>query len=355
MKLEDGKGLMQTEMVTQGKVAYTKTTLKDQKMKEMLHFPLEWIKIDESTASTSFPVPKTDSITTVQKIDTTWTLPIKQTINGKEFYVTSLTVNTASTGTSTIEWRFSSATKTVDSMKITNDGAYFLVHIGKINSSPAIDIPKNTLTLKEWDAKRFLLGLSKDKIKDITIYRVNGVTDEEVAVVKKAIQQYYGIEATVWQSVIPSSLKNGWWYNPKTKQFDGDALWNSIASWFLTSATTTRGILLVPDDMYTNITPSPYIFSRSLPKVSTVVISVARLRENGTSSPEMKKQLLEDRLTKITVRTLGVSVGLAYSEDGDKKECIFYQATTTEELDTVGKDVCPIAKVGIPMLFEKKP
>ncbi len=355
IKLQPNESKMETEVISVGDISYVKVFTTDPETLKIVRLPDAWQMIDTKSTSTSSNGIKNETVTEITQANDAWTLPKKEVVDGKEFYTISLTKQLSPESVIVKEMSFDAATKMIHSLTITN--GEFITHIAitKVNTNPSIEAPKNFLTQEEWGRELFIGVLPKVKIDTILIFRMKGVPEEETEITKKAISEYYGVDALISPIVLDQLPKTEAWYSNERKQYDENMMLGYMLTWFKESASSTRGILLTSDDMYSKKSASStYTMSRALANSNSIVVSTSRMRANNASTSEAKKQLLEDRLTKTVVRSLGESVLLTLSSDAAKKECIFYQASTVEELDKVGKDACPIAKKGIPMLFGKK-
>lgn len=355
LKLEPNESKMETEVISVGDISYIKVFTTDPETLKIMTLPDAWLMIDTKSTSTSSSIIKNETVTDITQASDAWTLPKKEVVDGKELYTIFLTKRLSPDTVVVKEMSFDVATKMIYSLKVTSGELVTHITITKVNTSPSIEAPKNFLTQQEWDRELFIGILPKVKINNILVFRMKGVSEEEAEITKEAISEYYGVDASISPIILDPLPKTDAWYSAERKQYDENMMLGYMLTWFKESASSTRGILLTSDDMYSKKSASStYTMSRALANSNSIVVSTSRMRANNASTSEAKKQLLEDRLTKTVVRSLGESVLLTLSSDAAKKECIFYQASTVEELDKVGKDACPIAKKGIPMLFGKK-
>jgi predicted Zn-dependent protease len=346
VKLNDKKNNLVNTTIIDGDNFYSNTFSVNNNATSSYKITNKWLKTSVNDTGESLKEiyrDKNHPLFYLPKIDKNWILSKKQIINNKELYTLTKTSAEASS-TKTIELRFNSRSLALDSIRIVINTKIVEIFITKINSTQVIEIPKDFLTSAELRDILILRNLPSKKIKNINLFYEEGITDEEIQTTKDSIYKYYGINVQTLKnySTLPLARKILF---TEDGRLDGDVLWDQFAKALPLNSTSTINILLTDEDMYSkNINKSSYIFSRAMPNNNAIVISTKHLYSS--------EDILKNRLMKIVVRSIGVSVGLSYSSDAKKKECIFYQATTTKELDSVGNDLCTVAKELIPIYFE---
>jgi predicted Zn-dependent protease/outer membrane lipoprotein-sorting protein len=351
--------LGKTQFVFDGKHYYAKLSLENPLLREMLKLPEDWIIYDlnDPTAPSKEVLLGKNSgrfgshAFTVER----WSIPEERTIDGKlALYLVYDMKRDEPTATGTVELWVDKTTYTPLQMQVRSGGAELLWHITKVNTPVTITPPTNAISMTEMKTKQFLSGLSKEKITEVAIYRGAGVskTDEDIAV--KAVLDYYGIKAVTFAENAGELPKQSPVYDVGRKQYNADAVWEGFGAKMAGLGGTKRVIVLLSQDTYSSVSPlREYVFSRTLPGVNTMIVSLHRLKTNLPASGILSEVLISERISKVVARTLGVSVGLAYSEDAKRKECMMYQSTTVEELDQVGTDICGMAKEALPLIFAK--
>lgn len=242
----------------------------------------------------------------------------------------------ASTVTAVKKFQISNGMSPVGSVGTGTRGKIKEVSCGSENSSITKNIATVTSTTK--NTKNPL------SIFTIVIYKGPGVSDKEIAIAKNAVQSYYSLTPKVLQldeKVVP---KTDDIYTTSRAQYKAGSLWKSISKTVdpdtqvaLMNNKDRRYIVLLSDDMNWDDGRDEYkfLYTNALIPSAPIIISLAHLKQASTTD------IFSDRLTKLIVRTLGIGFGLVYSNpDADNKNCIFYQTTTVEELDKIGKDLC---------------
>jgi len=181
----------------------------------------------------------------------------------------------------------------------------------------------------------FLSSLPDKQITDVFIGGY-GVPNGTLELIEQVIKDKIGVGTSIeaYSGTLP--MRDNY-YDKSRGQFDGDAVWQYFIDTFADRGDTVRYLIVVNEDMYTKLQPErPYIFSRASFLNNTAVISVKRLKGESTSSTEIYQQ----RVEKLALRTLGVTVGFSLSPDADNINCVMYQALTLEDLDRVGSIFC---------------
>lgn len=176
----------------------------------------------------------------------------------------------------------------------------------------------------------------------IIIYLAPGVSDQEAAVANKAVNDYYSLTPTIQRLDASWFTKNDKNYNFERNQYKVNSLWKTFSRGIdpetglrFTENKDRRYVILLADDMNWDDARDAYkfLYLNALVPSAPIIISTAQLKQNVTET------VFSERLTKLVVRTLGVSFGLTYSST-ENQNCIYYQTTTVEELDKTGKDLC---------------
>ncbi len=200
--------------------------------------------------------------------------------------------------------------------------------------------------------KIFQAGLSKDKVTEVHLggYSVPAGTLEAI---QAAIQERIGVPVTIDSNYPETIPEDDSIYNKSRQQFDGDAMWQNSSANFEGKNTAARYLVVINEDIFTNVQPErPYIMSRALPNLNNVIISVKRLQKYSDSSSEpSSEERYQERVGKLAVRVLGVTVGLSLTPDADNINCLMYQAKNIDELDKVGTDFCKTTKEALGKIF----
>ncbi len=337
---------------------YIKLKIKDERLAELMSFPDRYFFIDSSSEknilseTTKIYSGTPDLFKLLGAVSNEWEVRVEQSGAG-DIYVVSKTIDGLKEN-ATIMARYNKSTSLPVSFSITTSEGTFSLDTIRINVPTSIEIPQNAITFEDWMMEKELAIVQKVKIDQIGLYRTKGVTDEDIAVAQTAIKEFYGFSnVAVYGTPIETFPKKSPFYNVERKQFDADILWDAFSRSLKSDDITKRYFLLTEEDLFTTIQKDrPYVLSRTLPKNNTIIISTNRLKTSSSTDPLVQMNLSKERLTKLVVRTLGVSLGIAYAKDSESKSCIFYQASRIEELDETGKDLCPFAKKAIPQLFK---
>lgn len=201
--------------------------------------------------------------------------------------------------------------------------------------------------------KMFEAGLSKEKVAQVHLGGY-GVPAGTLEAIKAAIEEKVGVQVTIDSNYPETIPRDDSVYDKSRQQFDGDALWKTYSLSFQDKGNAERYLVVINEDMFTNIQPErPYIMSRSLPGTNNAVISVKRLMKYSDSSDQpASEERFRERVGKLAVRTLGVTVGLSLTPDADNINCLMYQTKNIDELDKVGQDFCETVKNSLEKVFD---
>ena len=337
---------------------YAKVSIANPTIQTMVQLPSDWIDYDLSDPSSPagrFFQERIFWANTRQITQGDCSLPKEEQLEAlPTLYLQCTFTDPKSATTGTAEVWFNSNTLLPLQLKATVSGMTITERISKVNYAPEIFIPENALTLDAWKEKQFFAGLPKENISAIVIYRGKGVSLEEESAAVRAIHAYYGVTPVTFPEDVGAISDRQPLYNAERKQYDADTVWSLIGN--QKQGTSTRFLYLLPVDMYSPISPErPYVFSRALPGVNTILLSLAPLRTTPPEVGSTTPALVNERIGKAVVRAVGVSTGIAYSEDAERKECIMYQATTTQELDRVGTSTCPLTERAVTQVFKFTP
>lgn len=179
-------------------------------------------------------------------------------------------------------------------------------------------------------------------IEEVIIRSYGNVPNYLLQAAKSSIEDKIGVLVIIEPSRAEFSEQSSY-SNQDRKQFDADKIWDSERA-FASSTSTKRLIMIVDVDLYTELQPErQYVFSRSSPNVSVILISTYRLQKlSDTNEKVAPPELASSRIQKLALQTLGVSVFLEgfSTRSTEDKSCVMYRGRILTELDQQGDDFC---------------
>lgn len=337
---------------------FGKVTITDPTLQSLLKLPNVWIDYDlkdPNTPGGALYLQAAYWTSPASLVRTDCSAPAEQTLEEiPVLYMKCPLVGTEAGAGGSYELWMNSSTYAPVQIKVNTSGQTLTQRISKVNYAPEINVPTDALTIAAWKEKQFFDSLPKEPITTVIIYRGKGVSLKEEATAVQAIRSYYGVNTVTFPEDIGTLPKQFPVYNTERKQYDADVIWSLIGN--QKQSTSTRFVYLLPVDMYSLISPErTAVTSRALPEINTVLVSLSPLKKDAPATGSTTETLINERITKTVVRALGVSAGIAYSTDADQKECIMYQATSTQGLDEVGTSTCPMTERAIKHVFNFEP
>jgi len=239
-------------------------------------------------------------------------------------------------------------------IRFSLDGYTVTVSIMGTNKPSEISIPKSFLYKKEWKEKQFKLSLPAEPITEVLIGSYGDIKKEYLEGIRSAVQKATGAKVTIMGSGAPLAQKPPL-YDPTRQQFDADALFRSVEAASSKYGEKSRFIYVFGVDVYSPSNPD----RRSAWYVekfgsNTSLVSVFDLsKKSDTIATPASLPLVISRLQKISLHTLGTSVGFSFSSSSDNKKCVMYPAMTLAELDSEGIGYCSPEKETISKIFKK--
>lgn len=346
-------------MVVDPQHVYAKLTFDNTLLRDMLHLPDEWIVYDPN--DTAVPGKEAGLATqsgrfgTYAFTDDRWSIPEVRDLDGKSaLYLTYDMKHDDPNATGEVSLWVDAVTYVPLRMRVHSGQLELLWKFKAVDGPVVIVAPTGAVPMSEWKQKQFLSGLPKEKITSMVFHSGKGVSKDDATTAVQAIEDYYGVKAVISTKEWAAIPKDPAVYDTDRKQYNADALWEMATLQTKDAAPNKRDVYLFADDVYSAVSPGQeYVFSRALPDANVVFISLARLQSAQKNNSTSTEVLTKERITKVVVRTIGVSAGLAYTDDANRKECVMHEALTLAELDQTGTDICPIAKEAIPTVFGK--
>lgn len=182
----------------------------------------------------------------------------------------------------------------------------------------------------------------ESRIEEVIIRGYGVVPSYLLDAAASTVEEKIGVRTRIEQSLHYFSEQSGF-YNRERGQFDGDKVWDFERA-FASSNPSKRLVMVVDVDVYTTLQPERlYVLSRASPNVSVTLISAYRLQKLSDESNESApSELAAERIQKLTLQTLGVSVfleGFSYARTEDTS-CVMYRGRVLSELDMQGDDFC---------------
>ena len=159
----------------------------------------------------------------------------------------------------------------------------------------------------------YLEYIPKKPVEKVIIETYGDIPDYITDVVAEVIENKTGLQVSIENSYAAITPENQL-YNSTREQFYADRLWELDEDFAgnLLSGNSQRIIKIVDVDLYTEGQPQrPYVFSRSMPNVKTILISTYRLQKlSDTKDEPAPKELVKSRIRKIVLQTLSRSASL---------------------------------------------
>ena len=239
-------------------------------------------------------------------------------------------------------------------IRFSLDGYLVSVRITGINKPSPYANPETFLSFGEWKNKQFSLSLPKEPIEEVLVGSYGDLSKEYSEAVRKAIQKETGVKTTFLGSVSLLDKKSNI-YNSKRRQFDANEVLKNAEIVSAKYGEKKRSIYLFDVDMYSSLFPdrrSVWYAERYKGNVS--IISLYDLKKRTDASAEQADPLLViSRLQKISLHTLGASLGFDFSPSSYDKKCLMFPAATLQELDGEGSGYCSPEKDVVKGLFKK--
>jgi predicted Zn-dependent protease len=202
----------------------------------------------------------------------------------------------------------------------------------------------------------FQQALPKSPIHNVYIGSYGNVSTSTLRQVQNIIRASIGVKTTILQRSSEPFPEKPPFYDSTRQQYDADYIWQALISLEQQYGPLVRILTVVDVDLFTNVQSSgteQYVLSRALPNVNAAVISLYRIKRlSDSSSAPAPQDLIDNRLKKLVLRTLGVTVGFSLSPSANDISCVMYPALNLSDLDRKGDQFCAAEAALVNKVFQ---